>query len=117
MPFIRLGDQDREYFGCDEWLPFDERVLTNEAEAFESFGGNLTAFTDAKKVAWWRAMVWLTLFRAGVKKAYDDIQFDLNALRIEDNAGGKALSETDVSATSQTSVSSTPRSRRTRSKS
>lgn len=116
MPTIRLGDEDRAKLGCEEWLRFDERVRTDEAEAFEEAGGSLKAFIDRTTVRWWRAMVWLALHRAGVKANFDDVHFDLNAITLEDEPG-KAKSGANGSRTRRTSASSTPRSRRTGSKS
>lgn len=117
MPTIRLGDEDREKFGCDEWLPFEDRVLTTEGEALEDAGGSVKALADSARVAWWRTMVWLALYRAGITKPYSEVHFDLNAIDIDDGGPGKAPSGSSASRTRRTSASSTPRSRRTGSKS
>lgn len=117
MPTIRLGDEDRERFGCEESLPFEDRVLTTEGEALEDAGGSIKALADRSTVAWWRTTVWLALYRAGIRKPYDEVHFDLNAIQIQDDEPGKAKSGSSASRTRRTSASSTPRSRRTGSKS
>lgn len=115
MPYIRLGDEDREQLGCPvEWLEFEDRVLTGEAEEFEAYGGALKHFIDRTTVRWWRAMVWLGLYRAGVKKAFDDVQFNLAAVQIEEEPGKAPSSAPDGSRTRRTSASSTRRSTRSK---
>lgn len=116
MPTIRLGDDDRERLHCQEWLAFDERVRTDEAEAFEEAGGTLKDFVDRTTVKWWRATVWLALYRSGVKARFEDVHFDLSAITLQDDPG-KALSGEGGSRTRRTSASSTRRSTRSGSKS
>jgi hypothetical protein len=120
MQYLRLSDEDREWTGCDEWLPFDDDALSvEEAEALEEAGGDWTDWRQRgiRPLVW---RLWMTLRRSGVTVDFDELckRVNLAALRSRDDDPGKAPADSasSVSPTSPTSATSTPRSTRTRSK-
>ncbi len=93
---LRLPDEDRERFGCDEWLDYDPTTVTVEdAEAVEEAGGEWTSR---------RAQFWLALRRAGHEVAWGDLA-NVNLVKVRSREG-KAVedSASDESPTSPTSA-------------
>lgn len=114
---IQLAAADRERWACPEWMLFDPTsVLTSEAEAYEEAGGELKYLTSSRTTGWWRAMVWLTLHRAGIAIKFDDCHFNLMSLELEDDTPGKASSSgggaSPTPPTSRGSTTSRPRTSR-----
>lgn len=117
MPTIRLGDTDRQRWGCDEWLDVPLTLPLREAKALEAAGGKYIDYFRRDTALGFQVTVWVALHRAGIDVKLDELEdLDLAAIRIADEAPGKAPnSETGSGTTSPTSVSSTA-SRRRRSK-
>jgi hypothetical protein len=82
---IRLSDTDREALGGPEWLEFDSLTfMTDEAEAVEDafgiFAGEWYQLLRAGAkipTRMWRAIVWLSLRRAGVTVEPAEVRFDV----------------------------------------
>lgn len=115
---IRLADEDRKRFVCPEWLEWDQRVDTREAEAVEEQGADplrlLNELTGGNpSIRAIRLMVWLALRRSGVDIPFSECHFDL-AFAVE-RAEGKAPSAKSGSRTPGRSAASTPPSRPKRS--
>lgn len=116
---IGLTAEDRERFGCPEWLEFTS-VTTRDAEAFEDAGGMVGWFDEDNRarVSWWRSQVWLALRRIGISLKYDEVHFSLTGVRVETGeTPGKAPSARSGSRTRKSSASSTRASTRRASKS
>lgn len=92
---IRLGDADRERLGCPEWIDVGLDPLTvREAEAIEDATGlphadavdlmqprrqqvsGETTLRISYQPKGIRLLVWLGLYRAGVKVGFDELDFD-----------------------------------------
>jgi hypothetical protein len=116
MPTIRLGDVDRERFGCPEWLDVPETLPVRDAEALEEAGGKYLDWFRRDTAKGFQSLVWLALHRAGITKKLDELaDLDLGAILIQGTETGKA-SGSGSGTTPRTSASSTRPSRRTRSK-
>lgn len=92
---FRLGDADRERFGCPEWLPVDLTACTiaEVTELSDRFGFELEDWPDAlfgevpfefagepdadkhrRKPRWWlSAYTWFGLHQAGIDASWDDV--------------------------------------------
>lgn len=115
MPTIRLGDEDRERYGCPEWIEFPQQLPTSDAEAIDEAGGTYLDFfrTDARG---FKTQIWVAMHRAGVTVPWKDWEFNLMAVRLDESLGKGPSSTPSGSTTPPTSASSTRRSTRSRSK-
>lgn len=108
---ISLSEEDRERFGCPEWLVLPDGFTLSalDAEALEVAGADWTLY-GSQKVGGVRALVWLGLRRAGIDVPYADLDFNISRIRYE--APGKAPSATSGSRTPGPSAARTRASRR-----
>ena len=107
MPFLKLGEADRERLGAPESISIDLGGITNrEAIRLRVLGFNTprqwrTALrgrpldaegnsTDSEQAVdfemdyqAWTALVWLALRRAGIEKDPAELEFDIDALTYE----------------------------------
>ena len=116
MPTIRLGDADRERWGCSEALDAPMNFPIRDAAALEDAGGNYLDWFKRDTARGFQTYVWLALYRAGIVTKLDElVDLDLAAIRIvDDEAPGKAPSSANGSGrTRATSASSTGARRRT----
>lgn len=111
---IRLGDADRERFGCPETLPIDLASITNrDAVALQKIGyptprALMAAMENVDEVDYeaWTALVWLALRHAGIETDPATLEFSVVTLRIlpdmpvEPKAPGKAPAGRATSTTS-----------------
>lgn len=106
---FRLSAEDRERLGGPEWLDFDERLSTQEAEKLEAAGADPYALGTLRSskptVEALRIVIWLCLTRIGVDVKFEDVHFDLFALDAE-REPGKAPSARSGSRTRGRSAAS-----------
>jgi hypothetical protein len=115
MPTIRLGDADRERWGCPEWLEFPASLPVRDAKALQAAGGKYLDYFNRDEPAGWQVIVWLALHRAGITVKLDELEdLDLAAISIADVEPGKAPnSDNESGTTPPTSASSSTSRRRT----
>jgi hypothetical protein len=115
MPTIRLGDADRERFGCAEWLDLPETLPVKDARALEEAGGKYLEYFQPETARGFQTLVWHALHRAGIPLKLSDMEdLDLRAILLADAAPGKAPSSGNGSGrTRRTSASSSTARRRT----
>lgn len=111
---MKLSDEDRAKLGGPEWLEFEDRLSTREAEQIEAAGMSYRELLALNKPATapakaWRLAVWLCLNRAGVEIPLDEVHFNLFGLEPEIVGVGKAPSAKSGSRTRPASAATSTR--------
>jgi hypothetical protein len=112
---LRLSDADRDRYGGDEWLEWDNTRLTvTEAELLQellgvSVGVYRSTWLASGSPTVIRWALWLSLRRSGVTVPWDDFDPDLLAARYREGPPvGKGPSSTPSSPSGDGGSSSPP---------